>query len=525
MMALSGDLKTQFAKVVSSRRMSRESTVVGTIVEYNGAKYVQLDGSDQYTPIYTTSEYEVGDRVTVMIKNHTATLTGNMTSPAPRSATVTDMEAEIARINNLTADMATNTDLNAAEMRAAKTATNYMKFDNGGLCIGDQTAETLGKNVLIDADSVVIRNGDDVLASFAESLIELGKANPEAVINLCNGVGKIWASCTEGTTFFDRLWLMSKNLLLRGQTVDITSSTQTGKTDETYSESAYSYVSANTNIGENTGIRSAYAVMGATQPGTSKMSKITTHADSDSEGESDPYASIIVMTSTKTANYMFTPDGFRTNKPILINGRAINDGYELPTGTDLNNIKDCGIYFRGDTTSTITNVPSEVGNSTWLMEVFPGGGSGQRIQRITRCQEANPLVVQRVFYTDTWGDWVVTFCKDKEQITSYTSGWAAYNDSGIPTVRRSGNVVTLSGAMKNTSEVTLNDTDTKIFSLPSGYAPAQTVYALCNGSGANKWLISVKSDGNVCFARYGVSSFASISSGAWFPFTLTWVVE
>lgn len=41
---------------------------------------------------------------------------------------------------------------------AAKTATNYLNFSSSGLVVGDMTASTLGKNVLIDSDSVDIRN-------------------------------------------------------------------------------------------------------------------------------------------------------------------------------------------------------------------------------------------------------------------------------------------------------------------------------------------------------------------------------
>lgn len=57
-------------------------------------------------------------------------------------------------------------DAKAKADEAAKTATNYMKFQNNGLVIGNLTAGTLGKNVLIDNDSVDIRNGDAVLASY-----------------------------------------------------------------------------------------------------------------------------------------------------------------------------------------------------------------------------------------------------------------------------------------------------------------------------------------------------------------------
>ena len=81
-----------------------------------------------------------------------------------------------------------DTDIN----EAAKTATNYMKFKNNGLVIGNMTAGTLGKNVLIDNDSVDIRNGDTVLASYGDNIIYLGKNNRNATIDFCDGLGKIY---------------------------------------------------------------------------------------------------------------------------------------------------------------------------------------------------------------------------------------------------------------------------------------------------------------------------------------------
>mgnify|MGYP004519420777 CR=1 FL=1 len=82
--------------------------------------------------------------------------------------------------------------VNQIATEAAKTATNYMNFDDNGLVIGDMTAGTLGKNVLIDADSVDIRKGDTVLASYGEDVIYLGKNNRNATIDFCNGLGKIY---------------------------------------------------------------------------------------------------------------------------------------------------------------------------------------------------------------------------------------------------------------------------------------------------------------------------------------------
>lgn len=74
---------------------------------------------------------------------------------------------------------------------AAKTATNFLGFDSTGLVVGDRTKSKLGKNVLIDSDSVDIRNGNTILASFSESRIDLGKNNANAIIGLCDNKGTI----------------------------------------------------------------------------------------------------------------------------------------------------------------------------------------------------------------------------------------------------------------------------------------------------------------------------------------------
>ena len=77
---------------------------------------------------------------------------------------------------------------------AAKVATNYMNFDTNGLVIGNMTASTLGNNVLIDNDSVDIRSGNTVLASYSVDTIYFGKNGEGTVIDLCNGAGTIYAS-------------------------------------------------------------------------------------------------------------------------------------------------------------------------------------------------------------------------------------------------------------------------------------------------------------------------------------------
>ena len=88
-MGLSYDLISEFVKITNDKKEKpKEGTVYATIVGSGDTKYVKIDGSDLLTPMDTTTDIEDGERVTVMIKDHKATVTGNITSPSVSSGTV-----------------------------------------------------------------------------------------------------------------------------------------------------------------------------------------------------------------------------------------------------------------------------------------------------------------------------------------------------------------------------------------------------------------------------------------------------
>lgn len=88
-MGLSYDLISEFVKITNDKKEKpKEGTVYATIVGSGDTKYVKIDGSDLLTPMDTTTDIEDGERVTVMIKDHKATVTGNITSPSVSSSTV-----------------------------------------------------------------------------------------------------------------------------------------------------------------------------------------------------------------------------------------------------------------------------------------------------------------------------------------------------------------------------------------------------------------------------------------------------
>lgn len=144
-MALSADLISQFVKTTNDQdRSSKASTIKGTVVVNGNNTYVKMDGSDQLTPVFTTTEMKDGDRVTVTIKDHIATATGNTTSPAARiddvatmfhqategdiaatTAIIAELKAYTAEIKNLSVS-----DLAALEASIDKLNAKYATIDN-----------------------------------------------------------------------------------------------------------------------------------------------------------------------------------------------------------------------------------------------------------------------------------------------------------------------------------------------------------------------------------------------------------
>lgn len=114
-MSLSSDLLSQFVKItIDNKPVPTESTVYGKVKNIDGRAYVQIDGSDLWTPVVTTVDVKDEERVTVMIKNHTATVTGNLSSPAARTEDVQHATGKITEFDIAMAYKVTTEDLEAA---------------------------------------------------------------------------------------------------------------------------------------------------------------------------------------------------------------------------------------------------------------------------------------------------------------------------------------------------------------------------------------------------------------------------
>ena len=104
-MALSSELIDQLVKVTQNTEpRDKDNTAYGTVVIMGSKKYVKIDGSDLMTPVSSTVAVENGDRVIVTIKSHSATVTGNTSSPAASDKKVTELETKISDFEIVIAD-------------------------------------------------------------------------------------------------------------------------------------------------------------------------------------------------------------------------------------------------------------------------------------------------------------------------------------------------------------------------------------------------------------------------------------
>lgn len=210
-MALSKNLISDFVKATTDdKKTAEETTLYGTIIEYNGSKYVRLDGSDMLTPYTATVAAKAGERVRVSVGKHSATVTGNVSSPAARTgdveelgqkvdtfdavvankATIKDLEVERARVDDLVADNVVIKNQLTADSAEIKD----LKADNvdikGKLTARDAEIENLKANKIdaevVSANYATIKNLEATQASVKE--LSANKAN---ITDLTAATGRI----------------------------------------------------------------------------------------------------------------------------------------------------------------------------------------------------------------------------------------------------------------------------------------------------------------------------------------------
>lgn len=115
-MPLSADLISQFVKVTKDSPKDKNSSVVyGKVKAVGDRMFVQLDGSPEgtLTPVTTTTDIKVGERVAVSIENHSATVTGNMSSRSAQYNDVQQIQENYVTMEYVNAHKVTTEELDA----------------------------------------------------------------------------------------------------------------------------------------------------------------------------------------------------------------------------------------------------------------------------------------------------------------------------------------------------------------------------------------------------------------------------
>lgn len=150
-MALTDDLISQFVKITNDKKeVKEESTVYGTIKIRDGRTFVQLDGANDketLTPVTEAASAIDGERVTVMIKNHTAIVTGNLSSPLARSGDVNNVNATIHDFQTVLSTKVSTEDLEAERARIADLEADNVVI-KGILQAGDIDADKITADIL-----------------------------------------------------------------------------------------------------------------------------------------------------------------------------------------------------------------------------------------------------------------------------------------------------------------------------------------------------------------------------------------
>lgn len=196
-MGLSTDLISQFVKATNDATTKKESTTAyGTVqIGSDGKIYVQLDGSETSTPVKTTVGVKNEDRVMVLIKNHTATITGNLTDPSLETTAVGTMNFNIEKLQadhvviqkTLTASSADITNLKTknaeitGKLDAHKADIDYLSANKLDVEAAEAEYATIEN---LDSTNATIHNLESTYGEFEKATVEELKSHSAYIADL-----------------------------------------------------------------------------------------------------------------------------------------------------------------------------------------------------------------------------------------------------------------------------------------------------------------------------------------------------
>lgn len=118
----------------------------------------------------------------------------------------------------------------------------------------------------------------------------------------------------------------------------------------------------------------------------------------------------------------------------------------------------------------------------------------------------------------------VRYKTDWEEVT-FKSGYSAYNSVTSVYVRRIGDVVEIQGIAKFTANHSATSTKTPFATIPAKYCPSKQVDVMQLGVVKNVYNLTIQTNGEVCWSRYGTTTSIDVKSGHYLYVHTTWTIE
>lgn len=159
-MKLSDNVISEFVKMTNDTPSTNtnQSKIYGTAIIYNDEQYVQLDGSDLLTPADNTVHIKNGERVTVSIQNHVATIDGNISDISASNQHLVSVDNDLVNFKITTEGMF----LDVRDEFNTKLTEFKVTVDGMFLAVRDETEKKFSDfRVTVDGMFLSVRNDMD----------------------------------------------------------------------------------------------------------------------------------------------------------------------------------------------------------------------------------------------------------------------------------------------------------------------------------------------------------------------------
>ena len=170
-MKLSDNVISEFVKMTNDTPSTNtnQSKIYGTAIIYNDEQYVQLDGSDLLTPADNTVHIKNGERVTVSIQNHVATIDGNISDISASNQHLTSVDNDLVNFKITTEGLF----LEVRDEFNTKMTEFKVTVDGMFLEVRDETERKISTlKTTVDGTFVEVRNEIDQKVSTLKTTVD-----------------------------------------------------------------------------------------------------------------------------------------------------------------------------------------------------------------------------------------------------------------------------------------------------------------------------------------------------------------